>query len=241
MSACTIEAILALLDACAANYCDFPMLDNAYIFPVDVRLTLYRDPARWALVLEALGFSPKAGIDAEQIILDLHVFGNCLSRPPGLCPTLCPVTSAAPLFVAPWPGKLLPGARLSLCGYEVPLPTDPEAYRAAGIELRSPPDVWGFEALRVLLPDYRALLLATEAERRAHLPADLPAILQLDEWRHPDLADDELPSHTETFRQLAAVLCTGDPACYAPTVPPNTHWRHWPHGGDGVFFDNPTI
>jgi len=68
---------------------------------------------------------------------------------------------------------------------------------------------------------------------------DLPAILQLDEWRHPDLADDERPSHTETFRQLAAVLCTGDPAHYAPTEPPNTHWRHWSHGGDGVFFDNP--
>lgn len=147
---------------------------------------------------------------------------------------------AAPLFTAPWPGKLLPGACLSLRGREVCLPTDPQAYRAAGIELRSPPDVWGFEALCVLLPDYRALLLATEVERRAHLPADLPAILHLDEWRHPDLADDELPSHTETFRQLAAVLCTGDPAHYAPTVPPNTHWRHWPHGGDGAFFGNAT-
>ena len=97
------------LDTCAANYSDFPMLDNAYIFPADVRLTLYGDSTRWALVLEALGFSPKAGEDA-------------------------------------------------------------------------------------------------------------------DEWL----------SHTETFRQLTAVLCTGDPTHHKPTEPPNTHWRHWPHGGDGV-------
>jgi hypothetical protein len=228
------------LDACAANYCDFPMLDNAYIFPADVRLTLYRDRTRWALALEALGFSPKAGNDAERIILDLHVFGNCLAQPPGLCTTVTPATSTAPLFVAPWPGKVLAGARLSLRGREVYLPTAPEAYHAAGIALRSPPDVWGFEALRVLLPGYRALLLATETERCAHIPPDLPAILQLDEWRHPNLAEDELPSHTETFQQLAAVLYTGDPARYAPNVPPNTHWRYWPHGGDGVFFGNAT-
>jgi hypothetical protein len=121
MTNSTPEAILAQLDACSANYCDFPMLDNAYIFPADVRLTLYRDRTRWA-----------------------------------------------------------------------------------------------------------------------HIPPDLPAILQLDEWRHPDLAEDELPSQTETFQQLVAVLYTSDPARYAPTVPPNTHWRYWPHGGDGVFFGNAT-
>jgi hypothetical protein len=159
MPAYTPATILAQLDACAANHCDFPMLDNAYIFPADVRLTLYRDPTRWALALEALGFSPKAGDDADRIILDLYVFGNCLSRPPGLCPTLYPATSAAPIFADPWPGKLLPGAMLALRGREVTLPTDPEAYRAAGITRRSPPAVWGFEALRALLPDYRALLL----------------------------------------------------------------------------------
>ena len=101
----------------------------------------------------------------------------------------------------------------------------------------SEPAVWGFEALRALLPNYRSLLLATEVERRAHLPADLPEIPQLDEWRHPDLADDELPSHIETFQQLAAVLSTGDPARYAPIAPPNIHWRHWPYGGDGVILD----
>ena len=198
MTASTVETILAQLDACAANYCDFPMLDNAYIFPADVRLTLYRDRARWALALEALGFSPKAGDDADRIILNLHVFGNCLTQPPGLCATITPATNAAPLFADPWPGKLRPGTTLSLRGREARLPTDLEAYRAAGIERRSPPE------------------------------------------HHPDLADDGLPSHTETFRQLAAVLCTGDPARYAPTEPPNTHWRHWPHGGDGVFFDRPT-
>lgn len=230
----TTSAILDQLDSCAAAY-TFPMLDNAYIFPAAARLTLYRDATRWVMVVEALGFSPKAGQDAERIILDLYGFGNCLRQPPGFLASLSPATAHQPLFEDPWPGKLVAEApSLLLRGHEVPVPTEPAIYASAGIERRSPDVIWGFEMLRALLPKYRALLLATEPERRTHIPAKLPELIQLDDWHHPDLADDELPSHTETFRQLAAVLNTGDLAQYAPTEPPNTHWRHWIHGGDGV-------
>jgi len=229
-----VQSILNQLDECAMAY-NFPMLDNAYIFAAATRLTLYRDTARWAMLIEALGFSPKSGQDADRILIDLYGFGNCLRQAPGLLTSFYPATSAAPLFEDPWPGKLAAGARtLTLRGREVRIPTDPETYRAAGIERHSPDAIAGYELLRALLPDYRELLLATETERRAHLPPDLPEILQLDDWHHPDLADDELPGHTETFRQLANVLSSGDPARSAPTEPSNTHWRYWPYGGDGV-------
>lgn len=228
------STILHQLDSCATAY-TFPMLDNAYIFPGATRLTLYRDATRWAMAIERLGFSPKAGDDAERIILDLYGFGNCLYQPPGLLASLHLIGADPPLFDDLWLGRLVPDVRsLLLRDRKVPIPTDPAVYASSKIERRSPDVIWGFEVLRALLPEYRSLLLATEAERRTHLPADLPELIQLDDWHHPDLANDELPSDTETFRQLAAVLSTGNPAQYTPTESPNTHWRHWPHGGDGV-------
>ena len=57
-------------------------------------------------------------------------------------------------------------------------------------------------------------------------------LLQLEEWHHPDVVDDEeRPSGSETFAQLAAVLSSGELAHYRPTRPPNTHWVNWPDGG----------
>jgi hypothetical protein len=34
---------------------EFPVLDNGYVYPVDVRLSAYADGCRWALVVEWLG------------------------------------------------------------------------------------------------------------------------------------------------------------------------------------------
>jgi Family of unknown function (DUF7003) len=57
-------------------------------------------------------------------------------------------------------------------------------------------------------------------------------LLVLDEWHHPDVVrETERPGTSETFRQLALVLITGDVAQYRLTLEPNTHWRHWPEGG----------
>jgi hypothetical protein len=211
------------------------MLDNAYIFPAAARLALYRDVAHWAVMIEVLGFSPKAGEGVDRVVLDLYGFGNCLRRPPGLLASLHPITASAPLFEDPWPGTLRDDVRtLILRGREMRIPRAPRAYAAAGVTRRRADAIYGFEVLRVLVPRHRDQLLAAAVERRAHLPADLPVILQLDDWHHPDLADDEWPGQTETFRQLADVLATGELAHYTAPEPPNTHWQHWPHGGDGV-------
>jgi hypothetical protein len=85
--------------------------------------------------------------------------------------------------------------------------------------------------LRRLGPEHRDLLLAAEPELRRRIPADIPEVLRLDEWRHPDLVDGLHPSESATFRQIAEVLVTGDLRRYAPTMPPNTRWSHWPDSG----------
>lgn len=77
----------------------------------------------------------------------------------------------------------------------------------------------------------RDKVLANEQERRINVLPEMKQILQLEEWNHPDIAAGELPSKSETFQQLAEVLCTADLNRYNPTLPPNTDWRNWLEGG----------
>src|SRR6476469_8479419 len=53
--------ILAVLDRCAEHHF-FPMLDNGYVYLAATRLSLFRSPADWAMVIEVFGFSPRAGL-----------------------------------------------------------------------------------------------------------------------------------------------------------------------------------
>ncbi len=217
MAAYSAEEILDQLDECAEAY-TFPVLDNAYIYPADARMTLYRDEARWALVIEVLGFNVHMG-GTEGIDDALYVFGNCLKRTPGISP------DAARRLVSP--------------GDSGPLfEEDGAAIRQGVTDLRirgravaAPPSAQGFDLLRTLALQHRDLLLATDEELRAGLPADLPQVLRLDEWCHPDIAEGDLPSESPTFQLLARVLETGDPSVYRPRRKPNTHWSNWPEGG----------
>src|SRR5437899_1811197 len=72
-------------------------------------------------------------------------------------------------------------------------------------------ELHGEHILRVLLPEHREALLATEEELRRFVAADLPLFLCLDAWHHPDLANDELPSRNATFKALAEALVHGEP------------------------------
>ncbi len=87
------------------------------------------------------------------------------------------------------------------------------------------------ELVRSLVPEHHSLVLATEEELRQILPSDLPIILRLDEWHHPDLIEDEVPSKNEAFQMIADVLVFGDATYYKPTQPPNTHWSNWLESG----------
>ena len=76
------------------------------------------------------------------------------------------------------------------------------------------------ELCRYLAGVRRPHVLATAAEQRVSVLPEMSLVLQLDDWHHPNLAEGELPSQTETFRQLALVLASGDLSHYQPTEPP---------------------
>jgi hypothetical protein len=230
----TREDILRQLDECARLF-TFPMLDNGYVYLGTTRLTAYSDRQSWALVIEVVGYNPRTGWH-EGLDDSLYCFGNCLSRPPGLAnEDFLRFTTDGPegptfddecgWFVRPEANSV------KIRGEVVPLDLSPSRLAANGIELVEPPDVTGAELMRSLLLDHREQLLATEKELRQRVPPQVPQVLRLKEWHHPDLARDELPSESPTFQMIADVLVTGDPSHYLPSAEPNTHWRLWPESG----------
>ena len=190
-----------------------PDLGHGSYYPGPARLHGFRDAGRWALVVETVGYSPRSG----NLVDVLHVYGNCL-------------TQGRPGFDN---GDFLD--RVDNWD-EIEDVDDPEVYRGGPFVLRgravtvaAAPGDDLVDVLRLLVPEHRELLLADETELRRRVPADLPEVLRLDEWHHPGA--ERLPSNSETFRQLADVLATGDPRRYAPRPRPNTHWSNWPDSG----------
>jgi hypothetical protein len=114
---------------------------------------------------------------------------------------------------------------------KVKVPRNKRHYAALGIEWQEPDTLMSHELLRALVAEHRESFLATEEELRQRVPADLPLVLRLDEWHHPDMSGGQKPSQTKTFQMLADVLVTGEPSRYQPAEPANTHWKHWPMGG----------
>jgi len=236
----TREEILSQLDDCAHGY-EFPMLDNGYNYPADVRLSAYRDEMRWAIIIEDLNCHNRA-YQHDAFSHCAYCFGNCLKGSPGLGKDFTSSTSDSPnesIFVDGDDSVEENGSAIVRSDLKeilirdqiVPVDLTPENLLAKGIALEEAPIIHDYELLRSLLPENRDLLLATEEELHQHVPSDLPLLLRLDEWHHPDLSGDELPSESETFQMIADVLVTGNINRYSPTKAPNTHWSNWPEGG----------
>ncbi|MEO0505722.1 MAG: hypothetical protein AAF090_06175 [Bacteroidota bacterium] len=226
--------ILKQLDKCAEEF-TFPMLDNGYIYPIHSKMSAYRDEIRWVLIIEVIGFSYRGG-GHNGISNCLHIYGNCIDTNPGTDNSnFLFITNDSPdfpTFDEEYLESLNPQAKtMFLRGKETPINHNRDYYLSKGIELEAMDKIFVWEFLRGLQPDYSDYFEATEEEIRDRIPKDLPKIMQLKEWFHPDCADSELPSNNETFRQIAKVLETGEKKHYQPTNPPNNHWKNWPDGG----------
>lgn len=237
------KSILQVLDSCCGSF-TFPMLDNGYVYLAASRLSLHRSEDDWAMVIEVFGFSPRTGLPD----LHVHTFGSRLQNRNRAQDYVTPEAHQAylasnpnnesrffyPIDEGAWIDEdesesVSPSGFVTLRGISICLPST-DQYREAGIDLEGDrPAI--FELCRFLGFHHRDEVLATPSERRVSVPPELTEILVLEDWHHPDVCSEELPSETETFRELADVLATGDLSRYHSTEPHNTHWRHWPDGG----------
>lgn len=208
------DEVLAQLDQAAIDF-QFPDLSHGYYYAVDARVRAFGDAARWALVVETVGYNPRAG----NLIDVVHTFGNCL-------------TSGAP-------GYENEDFHVRIENMEdVESRDDPERYlgtaplvvRGHAIGIDAPKGEELASAFRRLVPAHRDLLFGDDAEVRRRLPAGLPQLLQLEEWNQPDLFETP-PGQSQTYQLIAVVLESLDPGRYRPTLAPNTHWSNWPDSG----------
>jgi hypothetical protein len=228
------DDILNQLDNCQSTHL-FPILDNGYIYYADARLSIYGDISRWAVVIEVLGANHRLG-SHNSIENCLYYFGNCLyeilesASEDILHPTSDGLDEQT--FTDEYEWYVRTDAKtLRLRDRVTPLHLDPLILSTKGIILVEPPEITAADLLRHLVVKYREQLFATENELRRRIPLDVPLLLRLDAWYHPNLLEGEIPSHAETFQLLADVLTTGDPSLYSPRKIPNTHWTHWPDSG----------
>ena len=237
--------ILRILDDGARAF-TFPALNNGYFYPAASRISLHRSRSDWSIVVEGFGFSPRADIPYTYLV----TFGSrpfARRTPDDWVNRLAyerylrvhphdDWAEVFPLEPGDWHDDdavevVRPTASsVRVRGRTISLP-GADRYTDYGIVLSDPPGVRVFEMCRFLAVVAHDDVLGTPAERRAHVKPDLTELLVLDEWYQPDTVSDELPSATETFRQFAEVLATGDVDHYRPAQAPNTHWSNWPEAG----------
>ena len=238
--------ILSILDQCCDSF-TFPMLNNGYVYLAATRLSLYRSELNWALVIEVFGFMPRAGIPDNSI----HTFSGSLYN--RKCEEDFVNRSAFELYLTNNPNNEFSSIypieagdwqvgesseevassehSIMLRGTRYRLPAL-EDYLQHGITLENLSQAKVFELCRFLAATNREAVLANEDERRINVLPEMDQILQLEEWNHPDVVDENArPSGSETFQQLAQVLTTGNVGYYQPILEPNTHWKNWPEGG----------
>jgi len=237
--------ILDVLDKCCEAF-TFPMLDNGYVYLAATRLALYRSEQDWAMTIEVFGFSPRAGVPDTHVhtfasrllreknaadYADAHAWDNYLRNNPNNESRFL-----FPIDEGDWQDeddaeKLSAAAQtIPLRGRAISAPSVAELI-AYGIECDEPGRIGVHELCRWLAATQRDTVLATAQERRASVPPELPQILLLDQWHHPNVVSGELPSGNADFRALADVLARRDTGLYTPQAKPNTDWRHWPGGG----------
>src|SRR5581483_6563463 len=140
--------VLAQLDQAAIDF-QFPDLGHGYYHAVDARIRVFGDAARWALVVEAVGYNPRAA----SLIDVVHTFGNCL-------------TSGAPGYE----NQDFHGRIDNMD--EVESRDDPERYQGAAplvirghaIRIDAPEDEELSSTFRRLVPAHRDLLFGDDAE-----------------------------------------------------------------------------
>jgi hypothetical protein len=230
----TAKEILYQLDTCCAGF-TFPMLDNGYVYPAGTNLSAYRDDNRWMLIIEIIGFSYRGG-GHDGITNCLHVYGNCLDYEPGTRnENFLYLTGDADdhnTFDEEQEFFLAPGAtHFLLRNKSTMVVHDRDVYAKAGIILEEEDKINAFEFLRLLDFIYHEKLVATEQDLTERKLDNIPKILGLQNWFHPDCVSGELASQNETFQMIAAVLEQGNHSLYHPTHAPNTHWMNWPDGG----------
>ncbi|MGB3519241.1 MAG: hypothetical protein WBA43_22515 [Elainellaceae cyanobacterium] len=221
------SSILEMLDTYAQEY-DFPMFNNIYYDYADARLTLLRSSSAWVFVFEEIQYSHKQ----RSFVNSISAYGNKIENP-GLQETVVIFTTSS--GNPRWEEEDF--LQLDKFDFQVCFGKDlrkfclsPEDYDKSGIP----------ENTKMGLPAQLLRIISYAEKDRLFLDNNeilgkfnkgqnnLNIFMQVNDWFHPDIADDQLPSDSICFQNLALAISRCDPSLYlCPDETLNVHWSNW--------------
>jgi hypothetical protein len=222
--------ILHQLDEYAGKY-NFPMLDNLYIHNADIRLTVFRSNLEWLMIFQEIAYSERHGF-----VNDISAYGNKISNA-GIQRGLTLASTVFGDSIFDDLGKCALDRyriELKIRGNVLKLSPSKEDYERAGIHAESSTGSSISECIQILrlltflrpeeffISDKELLDLCGRTDD------GLEKFIQLEDWYHPDISSDELPSQSQCFQSLARAIARNDKKLYR--CPPelwNTHWTNW--------------
>lgn len=220
----TEKAILEQLDVCAKAF-EFPVLDNLHFRIGDARLSAFKGD-EWLIVFELLVYDVRASVFVNM----LYAYGEGLSHQ-GYQTSVTIFTEPQAQPYADEDGNIL----VDLSDFNVVIhgearrftPTERD-YIQVGVlpEMQMEPEA---KLLRYVCSTLRPQLFLSLSDLCRHLSrTQMPRLIELYEWSHPDIAGNELPSENECIRRLARVLAQSNPNHYqCPANLINSHWSNW--------------
>lgn len=214
------KEILHQLDLCAQDY-NFPVLNNIYIQNADIRLTVFRNSQEWLIVFEEIGYSQK-----HSFINDISAFGNKLVK--------LGTQQAIPIINLDENREILTDilqfkVRIYDTEYQVDLSED--ELKKSGVLVDPQKVLEPIQILRFLtskIPDKIFLSEVRLLEICNRQNKNLKKFIRLDDWNHPNIADDEKPSQNRCFQSLAKAIEKNIPGLYKCSEEDfNTHWSIW--------------
>ncbi len=218
------ENILKVLDQAVADY-EFPIFDNTNYPAAIMRITVFRDSAEWLLLFERVVYAPQEA----RFLNMVSAFGNKLSAQ-GYQTSFDVIEES--IFDDIWNDEY--EFQLDLMKFTLLVKEEvreftlsPEDYEKAGVDLaaKSAPELKLLYLLSSLIGE--ELLMTDEELLNSCKRSNIPRLLQLVNWHHPAIFDDELPSQTACFENLARAIALDDPKLYSCPEPINSHWSHW--------------
>lgn len=219
--------ILQQLDSYAEEY-DFPMLNNVYFYNADIRLTAFRNSSEWLIVFEEIAVSEKQ----YAFVNSVSAYGNKIEKAGA---------QQAITVISEVPGKPIWDENrnflLDRWNFDVVIngkirnfTPSPKDYKRAKVDVESnikvPAQI--LSLLTFLIPNEFFLTDGRLLEICDRTNSNLEKFIQMEDWYHPNIADDELPSQSECLRSLALAIARNDQDLYTcPEEALNTHWSNW--------------
>ncbi|MFU8850475.1 DUF7003 family protein [Micromonospora sp. SL1-18] len=215
-----ISDILEQLDGAQEEY-SLLGPGNANYPSAGTRMDAFHSPSNWLLTIQLVAY----GRGEDDIVRIVQAFGSDVPEPGALF-FGSPITSEG--------GGSLPSDDLPLSDHhclilngrvkEIQLLA--EDYAAAGIDEAATPAALALA--RVLIAKYpEDVFLKPDEILREIGKSGYESLFTLDEWQHPDPAEDELPSEIDCFQDIARTIHKKETAHLPSCQSGNTHWSHW--------------